>query len=674
MQQHLPQAVLTADRTEHSSFPLSVIEGTLPTDLSGHLFFMSLAGHVETNGLPSPDGTHMLNSDGMLHRLDLSPSGILTTCRLVRTPCFFADDATQWLPEYQKLKFYNLNLVRASPELGFRELTNTAFMTICDPPEVPRLFATYDAGRPYELDTVSLKPITAVGSYAEWQPEGLPALPLPPILSSAHPVYDAHTKEMFSVNYGRSSLNLTLGSLPLANQLLLEGGELLEGVARLLSTTGLQPYWEVFPALFSSIQQLRRRMSSRRDSGPMPHNFANIIRWRNNGSLETWRLVHENGSPVHIDMTTHQLAVTRHYLVIMDTAFKMGIDQVYNRPFPGAPLASRMLHELTSLPNKPYARIYLVKRSKLDAPHTRSFGAMRAIEVQEVTLPMEAIHFLADYDDSEDRIHLHVSHTCASDIAEQVRTFDLHHLTRKAVSKRVVGMFVNAMDLNRIGSWTICARRLKVIESKLFAQDDLTWGLSFPTSSDFVTDRPLKDKQTFVYWSVVGVFPELYTEFIYQLYKDYPNRMVPLEEISRLSDGSWRSSCLLKVDARTNALVDQYQCPPGVMLSTPQFVPKAGSSDPEACYLFTTAFVEDHNEIWCFDGNQLKSGPVVKLRYPSAFAFSIHSAWLPTIGPRQANYQVSVVDDIVPRLHTPLVQSLFEREVFPHFPDPASPR
>jgi len=666
--QHMPQAVITADRRELSQVPVTVVEGTLPADLSGHFFFMSLAGHVETNGLPSPDGAHMLNSDGMLHRLDLSSTGIFTTCRLVATPCFFADVASQNLPEYRPLRFSNLNLVRASLALGFRELTNTAFTTICHPNEVPRLFATYDAGRPYEIDTVSLRPITAVGAYQEWQPEGLPSLPLPPILSSAHPVYDAHTQEMFSVNYGRSSRNLILGSLPAAQQLLYAGGTLLDDGVKLLSTLGLEPYWELFPALFSSIQHLHLRRMLRRGKGPLPRDFTHIVRWRDNGRLEVWRLVHANGEPVHIDMTTHQLAVTRHYLVIIDTAFKMGVDQVYNQPIPWAPLASRMIHELTSRPNRPYSRVYLIKRSDLDSPNLKTFQHLPAVEVQELTLPMEAIHFLADYDNPDGLIRLHVSHTCASDIAEQVRTFDLHHLTRKRVDRQVTGMFVNAMDLNRVGSWTLCPRRLKVIESRLFAQDELTWGLSFPASADFVTDQPLKPQQTFVYWSVVGVFPELYTEFIYQLYKDYPNRMVPLSEIDRLSGESGRSSCLIKMDARTNTLVDQYRCGPGIMLSTPQFVPKAGNSNPDACYVLTTAFVENQNEIWCFDGDNLHQGPVVRLLYPSSFAFSIHSAWLPTIGPRQANYQVSVENDIRPRLLTSLQKSLFEQEVFPHFP------
>ena len=70
--------------------------------------------------------------------------------------------------------------------------------------EQERLLITYDAGRQYEIDPESLELVTPVGSNQEWRPEVKVNFPFAPVLSTAHPAFDARQSEMFTINYGRS--------------------------------------------------------------------------------------------------------------------------------------------------------------------------------------------------------------------------------------------------------------------------------------------------------------------------------------------------------------------------------------------------------------------------------------------------------------------------------------
>jgi len=81
-------------------------------------------------------------------------------------------------------------------------------------------------GRPYEIDRSTLEVSTPVGANIEWRlrcahatrTETSLKLPFQPVLSTAHPAFDAHTNEMFTVNYGRSLSNF-LESVPFIYEL-----------------------------------------------------------------------------------------------------------------------------------------------------------------------------------------------------------------------------------------------------------------------------------------------------------------------------------------------------------------------------------------------------------------------------------------------------------------------
>jgi hypothetical protein len=55
---------------------------------------------------------------------------------------------------------------------------------------------------------------------------------------------------------------------------------------------------------------------------------------------------------------------------------------------------------------------------------------------------------------------------------------------------------------------------------------------------------------------------------------------------------------------------------------------------------------QNSHEIWIFEADHLKQGPQWKLSHADlTFGFSLHTAWLSKIGPRQASYRISPCDD-----------------------------
>lgn len=164
----VPESIMSASRNELTNLKLNIIEGTLPKDLRGHVFIIAPVNYVDTNGMPSPDGKPILNGDGMIYRYDFDrPGEARVTSRLVKSPCYYADKATREQTKYAKYKFGNHGLMRFSLSLGFRNLLNTGLVPMKFSDSGAAMLVTYDAGRPYEIDTETLQVVTPVGSNQE---------------------------------------------------------------------------------------------------------------------------------------------------------------------------------------------------------------------------------------------------------------------------------------------------------------------------------------------------------------------------------------------------------------------------------------------------------------------------------------------------------------------------
>ncbi|ROH96663.1 carotenoid oxygenase family protein [Microcystis aeruginosa FACHB-524] len=674
----IPESILTANRCEHTELNLE-IEGQLPEDLQGHFFMVAPVGTVDSGGLPFPDGDSFLNGDGMIYRLDFDrPGEARIKTRLVKPADYYADKATQLGSPYEKYRFRNHGIVRFSYSLGFRNELNTAFLPMPSADEsLDRLLVTYDVSRPYELDTETLEVVTPVGSNQEWQAEiNKPKYPFKPILSTAHPAFDAYTGEMFSVNDGRAIINF-METLPAI--LALE--ELPEEIYQLVSTViGFFDAGIIRDILRFSLQLGQDVIQKNieillRLIGENISDFVYLIRWDGTGYLERWKLLLPSGSPVRIKQTIHQIGVTKDYVILMDTSFITGIEQVLNNPLPNNKKVEETLRELLESPNLPNSSIYIVSRSDLKAGQNPAYSDKEVTVIaKKLVIPLPAAHFLVDYENPDGEITLHVAHIASWDVAEWIRKYDLSaYPPYHPIAKRVYSMEPNEMDISRLGRYVIDGNRGEVIQSNVIYSSPYTWGTGLYAYRDRLSSGRQPKRLDNIYWISFGLWQETMTKFLYDLYKDTPYRAVALEDLLNLAKQGVPSS-LFRLHTPDDFLkiADSYQFPRGYIGSSPQFVPRYGSEENSTeGYIICSVFTPSSSEFWIFDGGDLAQGPLTKLRHQDLnFGYSLHTAWLPKIGRRQVSYNIPVKSDFQQLVNdsSPDIQKLFEDEIYPFFP------
>lgn len=665
---------------------LHVLEGRVPSDIYGHCFVVAPVGSVESGGLPYLNGSPIFNGDGMVYRLDFdSPNTAQITTRLVKTPCFYADRATQVNAQYAPYRFQNHGLARFSLMLGMRNQLNTAFLPFrAQNDDRDRLLLTYDAGRPYEIDPVTLEVVTPVGANPEWRPESSLLTPFLPVLSTAHPGFDAITHEVFTVNYGRSiaSFLTTIPLIDAATQAPAVLADALTAIARLfraelplkflLSTLATLSVdgWQF---LLHQIESLIQTEFA---------DFVYLVRWDGTGALERWRLIHPDGSPLKIQQSLHQIGITEHYVVLAETSFSAGLAEVMNNPVPAnRPLEREIRHLLTGPPS-PDTRLYLIRREHLHHGQIPAKSELDVkVTVQTCIIPREVLHFAVDYDDADgDLITLHMGHFCAADAAEWLHNYDqLATDPQQSPPSRLNGMLANETDISVLGRYRVAPHTGQIIESQTLSQDPETWGIALYTYRNALPTRHQPPTIAQLYWYSGGIFPELLTDFVVKLFEHYPYRLISIPELLQITaSNQGKPCCLFRLETQSMTIADSYQFPcavhpeaSGYLMNSPQFVPKANSEDSDltAGYLVCNVFVGDRSEIWIFDANHLSQGPLCKLGHPSlSFGLTLHTAWLPTLQPRTATYHIPAQQDYQPLLaqKDPTIQELFEQEVFPH--------
>lgn len=240
-----PTSLITASRDE-IDVGLHVISGELPRDIYGHAFTIC--------AIPHGDGSPAFNGDGMMYRISFDGARPALRTRMAKTPSWYVDQATRGTDD----GFSNRGFTRISSKWGVHNQANTAFM-----PMGERMLATYDGGRPYEIDPHSMEVITPVGAQSEWEsslPDSMSSGPFTLFFSTAHPYYDEHADELFTVNF--------------RGEIFGEDGT-----------------------------------------------FTNLMRWDTEGELENWTVKLPDGTNAAIKQSIHQIGVTQDYVLIMDTAF-----------------------------------------------------------------------------------------------------------------------------------------------------------------------------------------------------------------------------------------------------------------------------------------------------------------------------------------------------------------
>ena len=585
---------------------MNVIHGEIPTDCEGHAFWL-----VPT---PQKGAVPWFNGYAQLYRLDFQNGGIHLKSEQFRTPSVICDlkinEQPWWtnVTNWRKLlfgrlyKFRNLGgLARLSPRLGVQNQCNTALQAFKDPENNSwRMFATVDSGRPFEFDLTTLKPVTPIGERSEWKPlkiNGIPGLGkieipwiFPMHMSGAHTAYDENTGEVFIINC----------------------------------------IFEIPPSL-GAIE---------------PDAYIHI--WDGKGSFKTTRIIDaRTNKPVEIKQSTHQIAITKNYVVIIDTAFRI---EYLRMLFP----------DVRAKAQSAYNQVWLVPRAELQGG--------KAI-AKHIEIPRECVHFYADYEDHDgESLTLHTVLASGHDVSEWLQQWDKRWPTLlEPVPSAFYGSPPGVYDRQGFGKYVINAQTGQLKGNGDYCLFKEFWGVALPTYQGIQGTSPTQFQNIWVNYG--GYISEITPRRLVKLYGEHDFRSVDVDDLP-----DWKEAGILRWSPVDMEVKDSWAIERGYVVNTPIYVPKQGQSDELAGYIVAMVTTPNGSEFWIWQAGNLALGPVTKLRHEQVkFAFALHSAWVPSITPRKANYQVDLRKDLEsnkPEYLLPdWIKEIFENDIYPEFDD-----
>lgn len=772
-----PQSVLWTKREEFTDLELVVKEGQIPTDIYGYAFFNGAVGSTSKDDLilPSEDGSSLFNGDGMIYRLDfdqVKENKVKLSNKLAKTPCFYTDRVTFTNDLYADLKYRNLGLARLSFGLGFRNQVNTALLPMKFSQEKEyRLLATWDAGRPYEIDTKTLELVTPIGWNKDWQEQinlqgNNLKLPFGIANTTAHPIFDPYQDEgrMFAVNYGKSiktwlrrsqiseerliaeltdirkvlkisqkdvelytqphdttlrwrreapeieSESLTESDLSPQYQEILQAfradlthppthHERTEPEKFLRFDKDLETIWDVINQALgivdNTIPQLLKNWGFT--------NFVHLVSWDGKTEhLNTWEVVvwdeEQQETAIEIKECMHQIGVTEKYIVLADTVFKLGVEQLLTSILPNTndtPLFKLINEQLRNLLSSQQADsfvIYIINRADLQ-PETNNLH--QKVIAKRVEIPKPAAHFFVDYENIDYdenakncQITLHVAHNLAWDPSVWIRPFDKQNPAVNFNSRELqllpIGMSSGGMDINQLGKYAINGETGEWKQLGVKQQIEYTW-MTAIAAYNIVNGVNLPKQFKNIYWISWGCWADLLSEYIVNLYKQYDDRILDENQVVKTTQQGLPVN-ICRLNAETMEIADSYSFPANVFGNSLQFVPRKQSGESNTNmidesmngYIVCIVNIGDNpitpSEFWIFDAANLQSGPVCKLTHEKLkIGMTVHSTWLPEIGKRQAKYYIPVAEDYQDRLpqddsqKSQKIRQLFQTEVYPHF-------
>lgn len=715
---------------------LKTIYGEIPADITGHVFINSSSGSVNS-AYPypkkNPDGTDnkefaspILLGGGFVMRYDFDQERkVMLKARLLKPPAYFADEALKYgshkkYPKWEQSfsAFKNLGITRMSFWLGCSDLLSTAITPIRYGNDTKdRLVATTDVGRPYEIDPNTLEVKTAIGYIKEYS-NGVPGIvpwPFPVLQTTAHPAFDPVTKELFSVNYTKStklqlkesnlwpSLHLHHHAIEKDLEQKVKAWKTLDSKteAREKLNEYFQNVHKDFPTHESKFKRFFRKLKHKvfKIFGDIltvlgiPKNEFSVKDevyvhcFDGSKSLKTWRLVDEKGENLKITQCCHQTTVSEDYFVFIDAAFKLSLDVMFNNPFPHNEEIDNFIRKHTTLPQEPFTDVYIVARKDLNS-------SSKTAVAKRIRLEPEFIHCYLNYKNPGGKLTLYGASNSAACLAEWVRPFD-KLVSGSDIEPNTAGIIsAGVMDIGRISKYEIDAEKGNLLSElildapgNLDNPEDLgahTWGVGIYTFRDIISGSIPSNEITDIYFQCYGLEPRRLTEFIYELYKDYPNRKVPAEKVKELSEEGVPHQ-LVRLNAQSFELEDYFQFPKGYEIRSLQFTNRKMSTNPRAGidgYITALMINEDElngeknffREVWIFDAANLKDGPKAVLSHPDLnFAFTLHSVWTNSIESNASDpYHVSVKDDyqyMIDKiwLDKHIIQDFFNKEIYPHF-------
>lgn len=479
-----------------------------------------------------------------------------------------------------------------------------------------------------------------------------------------------------------------------------------------------------------------------------------LYRWRGQQTeihdSDKWEVVDERGWPIPILQSVHQMAITRDYIIISDSSYKFVLADILPsllnprylaqtlrivingavgvKNF-SAKLRSSSVFRAKRLPalnekdvtehlqvlfsflnyaQTPYTDVYVVPRSDLDAVYQGEHAYRNArarpprVKAKHFRLKPETAHFLANYDNPDNKVVLQVGHIQGLDPAEFINKIDqavcdyspdtnsaqpCSERTNANLTARS-GVLANSLAPNHVSVWTLDIETGRQQQVPLFDDD------KFQLLALYTLNEKNLQQEMNVYWNCGGAWPSHHTINQFDLYKNQIEPLLIDQQINQIAKEG-RPSNLLRISQTAHLdqksyseiklkVEDYYAFPPGYLSNSPQFIPntKDQSSDTNGYIIciviatdnFQTDCKEDRklSELWIFDAAHLSQGPLYRLNHPELnIGSTLHTAWLSKLeaAPLRKDYDLredyhSILNQVEPPGFRKRVLKIFERDVF----------
>lgn len=462
--------------------------------------------------------------------------------------------------------------------IGVSEIANTAVVNMNG-----RLILTADAGRYWEVNPVTLKTITPIG-YFEEHVVSIPISFFPLVANTAHPVYvpkleNPEEKELITCE---------LKSKPRPGK-------------------------------------ITRDMVS----------DVYIIRW--DGESE---LIHRKLEGVELDGTPHTTIVTEKFILIPDMPFQMGV---------------AMLLGLNTPPQEAYPRtqIYIASREALVESKTEN----STLPSRLITFSGDSYHFLCNYYHIDDEITLVAIQQATISVADAIKPGDVKHFNGESYSldSKYFGIpWMFAFDPGVL-------RKVKITEDLVIKEETFIHPGWFSTTLYTADSREFNDKKGYsaIYQVYVGYHRDFISRRQYLTFRNHRNRILQDEQLPKQDlpsvlakiplDLDWdQLTAKIKIEQQENhqihvshlgqELLDFWVLDDDSVFDSIQFIPQ------DAGYIFVTVIKpkNQQDEAWLFASDNLKQGPIAKLRLPHniQLGYTLHSEYFDNISPRTSTYTV----------------------------------
>ncbi|MEL7148832.1 MAG: hypothetical protein AAFO69_20830, partial [Bacteroidota bacterium] len=265
-----------------------------------------------------------------------------------------------------------------------------------------------------------------------------------------------------------------------------------------------------------------------------------LIKWDGTPDLKKWR-VRCNGKDISITQNMHQIGITEDYIILSNSSLKINLSLMFNYLWPQYPHLEEKLRKLLSSPMIPSSELYFIKRTDLKTGDD-------VVSAVKATIPLETVHFTPNYLNPNDQITVMTAHNTANCPAEWIRYFDKRLVDGEPVDPDHLSyLSTGQMDIGRMGRMVFDAKTGQLLEDKsdvLFKKGNInepenigphTWGVGLYTFRGYEELRPRVREIKNIYWQIFGLDRSFLTEFVYELYKEYPNRVASVEEVERLT-------------------------------------------------------------------------------------------------------------------------------------------